>query len=119
MLNSRWGILRTPTPVGFSIHKVCKLVQALCSLHNFLIDEACPSQLAADDFFLQVQGAVPLGEMNVPTQLLGGGHNVSVEETDHRRCHVRLYGNGDEDNSSLPRELLHEQVVEQDLRRPA
>jgi len=118
MLVSRWGILRTPTPVGFSIHKVCKLVQALCSLHNFLIDEACPSQLAADDFFLQVQGAVPLGEMNVPTQLLGGGHNVSVEETDHRRCHVRLYGNGDEDNSSLPRELLHEQVVEQDLRRP-
>ena len=40
--------------------------------------------MAADDFFLQVQGAVPLGEMNVPTQLLGGGH-VSVEETDHRR----------------------------------
>ena len=91
---------------------------SLCSLHNFLIDEACPSQLAADNFFLQVQGAVPLGEMNVPTQLLGGGH-VSVEETDHRRSHVRLYGNGDESNSSLPRELLHEQVVEQDLRRPA
>ena len=118
MLVSRWGILRAPTPVGFSMNKVCKLVQALCSLHNFLIDEACPSQLAADNFFLQVQGAVPLGEMNVPTQLLGGGH-VSVEKTDHRRSHVRLYGNGDESNSSLPRELLHEQVVEQDLRRPA
>ena len=118
MLVSRWGILRTPTPVGFSIHKVCKLVQALCSLHNFLIDEACPSQLAADDFFLQVQGAVPLGEMNVPTQLLGGGH-VSAEESDHRRSHARLYEKSDEDNSSLPRELLHEQVVEQDLRRPA
>ena len=86
MLVSRWSILRDPTPVGFSIQKVCKLVQALCSLHNFLIDEACPSQLAADNFLLQVQGAFPLGgEMNVPT---GGGH-VSVEETDLRRSHVR------------------------------
>jgi len=55
--------------------------------------------------------------MNLPTQLLGGGH-VSVEKSDHRISHVRL-GNGDEDSSLLPRELLHEQVVEQDLRRPA
>ena len=73
--------------------------------------------MAADDFFLQVQGAVPLGEINVPTQLLGGGHVPG--ESDHRRSHVRLYGNDFENNSSLPRELLHEQVVEQDLRRPA
>jgi len=79
MLVGRWGILRTPSPLVFSIKKVCKLVQSLCSLHNFLIDDtseyACPSQLPSDDFYLQVQGAVPLrGDMNLPTQLLGGGH---------------------------------------------
>jgi len=36
---------------------------------------------------------------------------------EHRRSHVRL-GNGYEDNSLLPRELLHEQILEQDLKRP-
>ena len=60
ILVQRWGILRCAAPRGFSINKVCKMVQCLCSLHNFLIDEyyekVVPEYTAGDNFFLEVQG---------------------------------------------------------------
>ena len=39
VLVQQWGVLRCAAPSGFSIKNVCKMVQCLCSLHDFLIDE--------------------------------------------------------------------------------
>lgn len=39
MLVHRFGLLRKPMPVNFTIQKTCALVGCLCKLHNFCINE--------------------------------------------------------------------------------
>lgn len=39
MLVQRWGILRKPMPINFSIQKMNALVGCLCKLHNYCISE--------------------------------------------------------------------------------
>ena len=55
-------------------------------------------------------------ENGIPIQLLGSSRETFGEEAEHRRLVRRQSNSGS--NDMLPREILHDEVMEQDLRRP-
>ncbi len=129
MLVHRWGILRRALSSNIGLKKTTALVSCLCRLHNYCIDSrlakcnkdpatAVPVTLAANMADISTQGGVPL-EPNAlnefsPEQLLHGGHHFDDIDRNFRRNLSRRerleYG-------PLPREILHDIVVQKDLRR--
>ena len=122
ILVNRWGILRCPSPQGFTILKVCRMVECLCCLHNYFIDVSNENEVidntSSDAFHLQINGAVPLQNNTlIPSQLLGASFGTSYDSYEDRRNSIRR-GNANQSNL-LPREILHTQIIESSLRRPS
>ena len=97
------------------------MVQSLCSLHNFLIDEysekVVPEYTAGDSFFLEVQGAIPLeSDRNLPSQLTDSRQYHSDDGSDYRRSRLRQISR--QHVTHLPRDLMHEQICVLNLTRP-
>jgi hypothetical protein len=144
MLVHRFGILRRAIPSCIGIKKTTALVMALCKLHNYCIerrllsraaryegDESCssdfdtevPPPLAADSAEIVMHGGIPmeLHEEGLndfsPEQLLHGGeHFDDVDRVLLRRIERQeMKVNGD---CPLPRDILHDSVMEQGLTRP-
>ena len=117
ILVNRWGILRCPSPQGFTILKVCRMVECLCCLHNYLIDVSNENEVmdntSSDAFHLQINGAVPLENNTlIPSQLLGASFGTSYDSYEDRRNSIRRR-NASQSNL-LPREILHTQIIESD-----
>ena len=126
ILVQRWGILRKPFHHQYSIQKICKIVECLVRIHNFLIDnnlqENLPTEhIDEDQLNLVVNGAIDLQvntirELNgvsvpLPEDLLHGGEHFDDDlDRSSRRQPI---------NEVLPREVLLEQVSLLDMRRPA
>ena len=123
ILVNHWGVLRKPISHKFSLQKICSMVMCLCQLHNFLVnnnESENISHLAQDRFRLLEERAVPMvvrnmGEVGVPDQLLGGNDHFEDDLGAEFRDNVRRRNIG----QLLPREVLHDQVVDSDLRRPS
>ena len=118
MFTQRWGILRTPIPSGISIVRSIALVNALAKLHNFCIDnEDHALALSACDHHALVTnpcGYVPLEEsvncdVVLPNQILGGGHHFHDVDRRFRR---------NQGLQDLPRQRLHQKVINEHLVRP-
>lgn len=117
MFTQRWSLLRRALPAQITTCKAVALVVALGKLHNFCIDEndgdATPLQ-AADEWNLQVEGAIPAADVEpLPIELLdGGNHFDDVDQVTRRRLVRR--GN----MPGLPRHVLHDLVSTANLTRP-
>jgi hypothetical protein len=104
---------------------------ALCKLHNYCIDrrlllldtnDLVPPPLASDTADIAIQGGVPLepradglNDLS-PEQLLHGGEHFD----DINRALLRQLQRQDMNGNDvvLPRDILHDSVVEQGLTRP-
>jgi len=129
MLTQQWGILRSPIPKNIPLSKVPSLVLALAKLHNFCIEknEEVTTSTATDESFIQRNeaGYVPLVQVEhthgiaIPTDLLNGGHHSNDYD---RRNFNRQRSRGclatAATTTTLPREILHEQVAVANLTRP-
>ena len=98
------------------------MVECLCCLHNYLIDVSNENEVidntSSDAFQLQINGAVPLQNNTlISSQLLGASFGTSYDSY-KERCNSRRRGNVNQSNL-LPREILHTQIIESDLRRPS
>ena len=114
--------MRCPFPQGFTILKVCRMVECLCCLHSYLIDVSNENEVidntSSDAFHLQINGAVPLQNNTlIPSQLLGASFGTSYDSYEDRRNSIRR-GNANQSNL-LPRGILHTQIIESSLRRPS
>ena len=144
MLVQRWSILRTPISSGMSIKKVIALVNCLAKLHNFCIggrtdleddnggnggagdndddDDNNNNDLTDDPLerfgnltetawgytILEASTEHPEASLR-PVQLLDGGNHFRGLPRQFRR---------DGNDESLPRQRLHDQVVDSHLIRP-
>ena len=139
MLVQRWSILRTPISSGMSIKKVIALVNCLAKLHNFCIggrmdledgnggdggdDNDNNNNDLTDDplerfgnltetargyAILEASTEHPEASLR-PVQLLDGGDHYDGLPRQFRR---------DVNDQSLPRQRLHDQVVDSHLIRP-
>jgi hypothetical protein len=126
MLVHWWSILRRPIPASLGIlRKVTAFTMCLYSLHNFCIDRriANCTSLDQDRAFWAARGGVCVqpnhdgaNELD-PEQLLHGG-----EHYDDYSCNI--YRQAEHSglwnaNGILPRDVLHESVINQGLQRPA
>jgi hypothetical protein len=129
----RWGILRRAIPSSIGIRKTTALVTALCKLHNYCIDRrlagiSCsddvvvPSPLAEDSAEIAIRGGIPMEQQaeglnhSSPEQLLHGGeHFDDVSRTLIRQMEREEMRVGED---FLPRDILHDSVIEQGLTRP-
>ena len=114
ILVARWGILRRPMNVKYSLRKVSRLVMSLCKVHNFLIDcnysnVQVPQSTAEDNYFNMLNGGLDLANFkNIENN--GGGHfeddpsRVTRRSTEHNHLH--------------PRERIFRHISEMDYRRP-
>ena len=121
MLAHRWGILHKPINCNISICRTTAMVMALCKLHNFCIDandENIAQPTAQDTAQIHIEGGVPLdGRIGQPTQLTDCGHHFEDTNRNFRRNTEReaLRNNDDE---QLPRDKLHDMVVQGGFVRP-
>lgn len=139
MLVQRWSILRTPISSGISIKKVIALVNCLAKLHNFCI--GCITNLEGGNggdrdndggdggdgltedplerfanltetargyAVLEASTEHPEASLR-PVQLLDGGNHYRGLPRQFRR---------DVNDPSLPRQRLHDHVVDSHLIRP-
>ena len=124
MLTQRFGILRKAIPVNIPISRAVALVMALAKLHNFCIDETdadgIPSISPADDLEIEMQGGVPLETTQMlPEQLLHVGHHFDdIDRNSHRRRTRQYQSAARVQAQQQPRDRLHEQVANANLRRP-
>ena len=113
--------MRCLTPQGFIILKVCRLVECLCCVHNYFISVSTENEVidntSTDDFHLQVNGAALLKNGTlIPSQLVGESFGSSYDLYEDRQISIRR-GNINQSNL-FPREILHNQIIGNDLRRP-
>ena len=79
ILAQSFGLLRSAMPPSFTINKICSLVQAMCKLHNFCIDndgEEVPTSTGLDKASIATKEGFGL------PQLIGGGEH----RDDHNHC---------------------------------
>jgi hypothetical protein len=130
-------MLQTAMPKGITIKKVIALVNAMAKLHNFCIDQVDGREEGGNDqemdeptpqdrFHIMEStiGFVELeqneeGNSNlvVPRELLESGHHF-----DEVPRHQRMYRRGEEGQLAdklLPREKLHDKVVDSHKVRPS
>ena len=129
MLVNRWGILRKPISRLFGIDKVSKMVQCLCSLHNFLIDErgepdTNPAPTANDRLNLRYFGgfntvASSDGTGQVPEQILHGGEHFDDDPGQVMRRQAAARMRRRRDVTQMPCEVVLQLVTEGDYRRPS
>ena len=126
----RWGILRKPLSSRFGMKKIVLLVECLCRLHNYLIDVRREPQAthlpytAEDRLQLQLDGAFEmdnnaLDELGgrralIPGQLLHGGEHFDDDPDRVQRRAIQ----GNYFQINLPRQIIFDDIQEQDLRRP-
>jgi DDE superfamily endonuclease len=148
MFVHRWGILRKPMSQNLSLAKINAIILCLARLHNFCIDmndgkpKAC---LAIDRLNIALEGGGMYDESTNLHRLLGGGHhfgddlersirrqyddperNVRRRRNDpernvyRHRLSIGITGHVEENEllNRLPRDLLLNIVVDDDLRRP-
>jgi hypothetical protein len=122
----RWGLLRKPITASIGLAKTTALVMCLCRLHNYCIDQrdgdigssiSVPPPTARDQAEIAMNGGVPLNERNYnsPDQLLHGGEHFDGVSRGLRRRAERAAASG---GVALPRDILHESIIQNDLRRP-
>ena len=136
-LVNRWGILRRAISARTGLYKATRLVTCLCRLHNFCInrrllktknseqstasenknkneqqeDDDLARPLAIDDAEIAVNGGIRREQR--PNQLLDGGEHFDEYNSASRKLLWRM-----EQQPNLPRERLHQEVVDKCLRRP-
>ena len=125
MLVHRWGILRSAIPMGITIQKTVALVNALAKLHNYCIDRKDGTERVCDataedltnittsEAGYVLMESVDACEVEVPSQLIDGGHHFDDIPENQRRSNRRQSS-----NIILPRTLLLRKVVESDMTRP-
>jgi hypothetical protein len=99
------------------------LVVALAKLHNYCIDadeRNIASNTALDEWISEVNGAVPIVQVNedlqhagndiIPEQLLHGGHHFDDIGTAGRRTRQQQYKRA-ANGAPLPREALHSHIA--------
>ena len=99
------------------------LVVALAKLHNYCIDadeRDIASNTALDEWISEVNGAVPIVQVNedlqhagndiIPEQLLHGGHHFDDIGTAGRRTRQQQYKRA-ANGAPLPREALHSHIA--------
>lgn len=143
MLCMRWGILRMAMPQNISLVKTIGMVMALAKLHNFCIGETTTAtmqsemwtygdenRLRRDSVYMRNEGCVPMDSSTnnshgipVPTQLMDIGNNpedlpTCILRQDVSRNALRREER-DEAGNVLPRRVVHDQVNELGLQRPA
>lgn len=108
----RWGILRRAISAKIGLQKTTALVMALCSLHNFCINQSLdPDEpLEADNAFNASQGGFEHNSNRNPIELIGGGEHFDDITRTLRRRQVPL--------THRPKDFLHRSVVNQGLTRP-
>jgi hypothetical protein len=132
MLVNRWGILRRALPATIGLNRCMLLVMCLCRLHNFCITKrlrhkermsgGVPSPLACDQMENTACGGIRV-EVNqehnveVPNSLLHGGHHHDDTSRMDRRKFERQHRQ-EAINNQLPRDLLHDIVVQRGCKRP-
>ena len=129
MLVNRWGTLRKPLSRQFSIDKVIRMVNCLCKLHNFCIDENTepdtPIGMTADDrLALRNRGSFDTVEREgggggqIPTELLHGGEHFDDDPGQNIRRAAVNRRRGRHIPPALPREIVYCLIMEGDYRRP-
>ena len=132
LLVQRFGFLRKKAPRNYSMQKVIATVSCLCRLHNFLIDESLACNTTADNtnippptdrdaFRLYRGGAAPLERISDTNaqhapQLTNVGHHS--DDHDRRAMQRDAVQQAAQLNVRQPRDLLHDFITEQGLRRP-
>ena len=122
MLTHRWAIFRSVL-LNIGIAKTVALVVALAKLHNYSIDDDerdIASNTALDEWISEVNGAVPIVQVNedlqhagndiIPEQLLHGGHHFDDIGTAGRRTRQQQYKRA-ANGAPLPREALHSHIA--------
>ena len=130
VLVQRFGFLRKKAPRCYTLHKIIATTSCLCRLHNFLIDEALasndntyniPPPTNRDAFRMYRQGAVPLEHLpNTDTQHAPQLANTGHHSSDHNRREM-LRDEAREAtrrNAQQPRDRIHDDILEEGLRRP-
>jgi hypothetical protein len=143
MLVNRWGILRRALPAAMNMNRTLLLTMALCRLHNFCINERLKHKeggrltvrrtlriaepLAIDVAEIATHGGIPMENRadrdvprfarNLPEQLLHAGHHHDDTERDDRR-RLERYARRRAQDGLLPRDILHNMIIAQQLRRP-
>ena len=126
MLVQRWGLLRTAMPRNISIQRIIAMVNALCKLHNFCINEShiseqLPEPLATDhnniltheDGYVELQPDGGSGNFVVPIDLMHGGHHF--EGIPNR---IVQANNMSYPENELPRTKLHDFIAAGHWERP-
>ncbi|KAG7344010.1 DDE superfamily endonuclease [Nitzschia inconspicua] len=88
MLVHKRGCLRKPMPVNFSLKKICRLVIALCKLHNLCIDfdrSLSVSSISDDNNSIAMRGGIILQSVDRPDALLDGGDFMEPQHHGDRR----------------------------------
>jgi hypothetical protein len=121
MLYPWFAILYKLIPQKITITKTTALGMACCKLHNFCSnnnDTNAPIPREGDMLNIALEGGIPLDAAQDyrPFQLLNGGyHNLDFDcRMEQRRNEYRQYANS---HRLLPRDLLHNQIIEHNLRR--
>jgi hypothetical protein len=122
MLVARWGILRMVISNKITVTRTIALVNTLARLHNFCLEELIPDQLeiVTENIINWEEGYVALEDSNVhripmPITLMDAGHHFEEVPRIARRNRLVNNTTGEED---MPRNLLHDVVLNSHSRRP-
>jgi DDE superfamily endonuclease len=130
ILVHRWAFLRKCAPAGLSIAKIVSLVVCLCKLHNFCIDNNdtnADNKTATVAVRNSIDGAISLGILNVPHELLNGGCHFEDVTKGVTAAYARRnrFPPSDQITTSntmqtinLPREINKDIMLSKGLRRP-
>ena len=118
----RWGILRRPLSSRIGFERTSSLVMALCRPHNFCIDsrhESLLDPLAQDEVNISSVSHIELrrnpNNTHSPDGILNGGeHFDDIGENELRR----IRRTERETNNVVPRQRLHNMVLDKGLCRP-
>lgn len=124
MLVHRWGILQKPMSSKFPISKIIAITLCLCKLHNYCINArlASPASTATDALNITIRNGINInrrvsfhsnqrGVTTAAEELIGGGDHFDDIPRTSPQTLTRVY-NGGEEAQNLPRERLHNIVLE-------
>ena len=131
MLVHRWGILRKPMPVNFTVHKISSLVLALCKLHNSCMDngsDSVDSPSEADLINITTEGGLFLPRLDNSgayvwdsvTESCGGADRLDdlLDGGEHMDNHTRDQRRVYRAERDLPCYRILDYFYEQSLERP-
>jgi hypothetical protein len=128
LLIHRWGVLRRPLSLSIGLGKTTALVMCLCRLHNFCIQSrlgyvdnvgrGVPLTPGDEAYIASVSGIAWDDITGKPAQLLDGGNHLPRGERALRCRNTERHEIYSTEDGLLLRDLLHQQVFENDLSRP-